>query len=253
LATERKTPLSEAASEPPGRAKKNSQRSKIVRRRAIVGGGLAVVVVGVLILLAVLGDKGPLTGIINGSSTPPPPPMKFKVTKIEPVATTKTKARSLLKVVKPAADDVEKAMNDLYYGTFIDPNTWDGDDYEKVFDDVMDDPAVEQAKNQIDGLTLGTDAGDTYESVDPGYSRLTIKVLTDPNNSPVEAIAVTSFQGLAKHDDGTYSKVMSSGSYFFRHEDDGWKIFAFKVARNEKKAKAPASASGSASAGATSS
>jgi hypothetical protein len=242
LATQRKTPLSEAASETPGRAKKNSQRSKIVRRRAIVGGGLAVVVVGALILLAVIGGGGPLGGFI-GSSTPPAPPMKFKVTKIVPVTTTKTRARKVLGAVKPVAADIEEAMNDLYYGTFVNPKDWDH--YDDVFGDVMNGDAQDQANDQIDGLTLGKDAGDIYESVDPGDSRLTIKVLTDTSDNPVEAIAVASFQGLAKHDDGSYSKVFSTGSYFFKHEDGGWKIFAFKVGRNEKKTKAPASASGS--------
>jgi hypothetical protein len=210
---------------------------------------VAAVVIGGLILLAVLGGKGPLTGIINSQSTPPPPPMKFKVTKIEPVTTTKTKAKSVLKDVKPVAQHVVKSMDTLYYGTFINPDSWG--DYGKVFDDVMDGGAQDQANNQVDGITLGKNAGDTYESVTPGYSRLTIKVLTDSKNKPVEAIAVTSFQGLAKHKDGTYSKVMSTGSYFFKHEDSGWKIFAFQVDRDEKKAKAPASATPSA--GATSS
>jgi hypothetical protein len=250
LATGRKTPLSEAAPETPGRAKKTTQRSKVVRRRAIVGGAVAVVLVGGAILLAVLGGKGPLVGIV-GSSTPPVPPFHFKVAKVVPVTTTKTRAKRVLGAVKPIANDVKDGMDTLYMGTFVNPDVWDGDHYDKVFNEVMDGAAKDEAANQIDGLTLGADAGSTYESVQPGYSKLTIKVLTDPNDNPTEAIALVSFQGLAKHDDGTYSKVFSTGSYFFKHEDGGWKIFAFKVARNEKKAKAPASAT--ASSGATSS
>jgi hypothetical protein len=250
LATERKTPLSEAATETPGRATKTSQRSKVVRRRAIIGGLLAAVLVGGAILLAVLGGEGPLS-VFVGESTPPVPPFHFKLTKAVPVATTKTKARELKSTVKPVADHVKHAMDSLYMGTFVDPDTWDGDHYDDVFDEVMSGAAKDQANDQIDGLTLGTDAGDTYDSVDPGYSKLTIKVLTDPNDNPAEAIALASFRGLAKHDDGTYSKVFSTGSYFFKHEDGAWRIFAFKVARNEKKTKAPASATPST--GATSS
>jgi hypothetical protein len=244
LATERKTPLSEAASETPGRAKKNSQRSKIIRRRAIVGGGLAVVVVGVLILLAVMGGGGPLGNII-GSSEPPVPPFHFKLTRVIPMTTTKTKAKKVLGDVNPVAGEVKDAMDTLYMGTFVNPDSWDGDHYDKVFDDVMDGGATDQANDQIDGLTLGTAAGATYESVDPGYSKLVVRVLTDTNDAPVEAIAVASFQGLAAHDDGTYSKVFNNGTYFFKHEDGGWKIFAFKAARNEKKAKAPKSTTAS--------
>jgi hypothetical protein len=241
LATERKTPLSQAATESSGRAKKNSQRSKVVRRRAIVGGAAALVLVGGAVLLAVTGGDNPITNLFSSSKTPVPD-FNFKVTKIVPVTTTKTPAKKVLGVVKPIAGDVQGAMDQLYMGTFVDPNVWNDGDYEDVFDDVMDGAAKDQAADQIDGLTLGADAGATYESVQPGYSKLTIKVLTDTNDTPVDAIAVASFQGLAAHDDGTYSRVFSTGSYFFKHEDGGWRIFAFKVARNEKKTKAPASA-----------
>jgi hypothetical protein len=250
LATERKTPLSEAATEGPGRAKKSSQRSKVVRRRAIVGGVVAVVLVGGAILLALTGGDNPINNFFSSSETPVPD-FNFKVAKIVPVPTTKTRAKKVLGAVKPIAEEVQKAMDQLYLGTFVDPNVWNDGDYEKVFDDVMDGPAKDEAAKQIDGITLGSDAGSTYDSVQPGYSKLTIKVLTDPNDTPTEAIAMASFQGLAAHDDGTYSKVFSTGSYFFKHEDGGWKIFAFKVARNEKKAKAPVAATPSAGASAS--
>ena len=197
--------------------------------------------VGGAILLAVTGGDNPISSIFGASKTPVPD-FNFKVAKIQPVTTTKTRAKKVLDVVKPVAEDVQKAMDELYMGTFVDPNVWNDADYEDVFDNVMDGAAKDQAANEIDAITLGSDAGSTYESLQPGYSRLTINVLTDTSDSPVEAIAVASFQGLAVHDDGSYSKVLSTGSYFFKHEDGGWKIFAFRVNRDEKKAKAPAAA-----------
>ena len=45
------------------------------------------------------------------------------------------------------------------------------------------------------------------------------------------------------HADGTYSKITVTGTLFFVHDGNDWKIEAFSLNRDEKPVEAPVSAS----------
>jgi hypothetical protein len=246
LATDRKTPLREAAASTPARAEKTDTRSKVARRRAIVGGVLVLAIVGGGAYLASRGGDG-VMGIIGGSQTPTPD-LTFKVVKVIPQTTTKTRPKDVADAVQPVADKVATALDTLYTGSYVDPAVWSRGRYADVFGDVMDEAAAEQALAQLDALTLGPDAGTTYDFVEPGRGTIAIRVLTGADDKPVQAIASVVFGARAGLDDDTYTKISSTGEYFFRKLDGEWRIFSFRVDHREKPTSAPVTASPSAEA-----
>jgi hypothetical protein len=130
------------------------------------------------------------------------------------------------------------SLDVLYFDGFVDPDHWDGGDYDDVWD-VFDDGAREQAKNDVQTLTLGDDAGDVYDFVQPDKGVVAVNVLTGPNDEPTEALAKAFFSATAEHDDGSYTKITSSGTFFLRQVEGGWRIFTYDVDRTEKTTDAP--------------
>ncbi len=103
-------------------------------------------------------------------------------------------------------------------------------------------------RTNVNALTIGEHADDTYESLQPLDAKVRVRALIDAHGKSIRAYAEAKFAGLARHKDGTYSKITVSGSFFLVPAGDGWKIEAFRVNRLERPAKAPASPSSSASA-----
>lgn len=247
LAPEGKTPLREAASPAPGRTTKSQQRSQVARKRAVIAGVVVLALVGGGALLASRDGGGGIIPNIIGPDEPKPE-FNFTVSKVFPKTTTATKPKELAARIEPIGEQVAAALDSLYLATFIDPGVWEDGDYADAFGDVMEEAAVADAEAGVDALTLGTDAGATYESVEPLKSTLAISVLTGTEDQPLQAIGRVWFIGLAEHDDGSFTKVISTGTYLFHKVDGEWKILSFDVDRDEKKAKAPASPSASATA-----
>ena len=125
-------------------------------------------------------------------------------------------------------------------GGFVEPDTWG--DFGAI-EGLFDKEALETAEADLDTLTLGETAGDTYTFVQPDKGVLVIDVLTDQGDKPVEALADALFVATAEADDGTFTKVMSSGSFFLHRIDGDWKIYAYEVERNDKPTQAPGSES----------
>ncbi|HEX6844670.1 MAG TPA: hypothetical protein VF235_06080 [Actinomycetota bacterium] len=241
-----KKPLSEAASPaPPGRTQKTAQRSQVARRRVIVGGVVALLAAGGLAFLLTRGDGIPIIDdLIDNREVPQ---VAFVPT-VKVSTTTETKPGALEEAATPAGEGVATTITALFQGAFVDPDVWEGDDYEGVFQEVMTEPAVAEALSDVDVLTLGTGAGDVYDWIVPDVEKLQVRVLTDTQDAPIQAIATATFKATAEHDDGTYTKISVTGSYFLREEGGSWRIFAYDVERNEKKTSAPTSATPSAEA-----
>ncbi|HYJ61744.1 MAG TPA: hypothetical protein VE032_09815 [Actinomycetota bacterium] len=183
--------------------------------------------------LPILGDDGPAT-----------PDLAFAKVKVTADPTTDTQGKDI--DVTAVGDQVTDLVTSFYQGVWIDPDVWDGGDYADVFDEVMTGNAPAEAEANLEALTLGEAAGDTYEFVDPEKSSLTIFVLTDGRDEPVQVIAQVEFAALAEHTDGTFTDIEQSASYFLALDDDDWRIISFDATRRETEGEAPASPSASA-------
>jgi hypothetical protein len=217
----------------------------VARRRAIIGG---VAVVALIAIIAFFVTRGGGIPGITGGSTAPPPEFAFTLKAPSYIPTEKGGNRSAQnKAAHDTADRVKTTLDDLYFTAFVDPDTW-GDAGE--IDDLFTSDAADQIDANLDVLTLGKDAGDTYTYVDPGDGNLTVKVLTTAKGEALQAYAKTSFVATATHTDGSFTKITVTGSFFLTKDGDTWKIQSFDVSRAEKATKAPvASASSPSKAG----
>jgi hypothetical protein len=237
LATERKTPLKESEPSPSGRSQTTAQRSQVARRRAIIGGA------GVLLLLAIIAFFVTRNGggiPFGGDSTAPAPAFAFKMKGVSFVSVEKgAGASEQHKAAQEAADGVEDTLDRLYSSAFVNSETWGDAD---AIDEFFTDGAADQIEPNLDALTLGKDAGDTYTYVDPDRGTLSVKVLTNGNGDALRAFGGTTFVATATHKDGSFTKITVTGSFFLVKDGDTWKVESFDVNRSEKATKAPAGA-----------
>ena len=233
MATEDKTPLREAAPSASGRTPETPDRSKVARNRIIAGVVIAVVVI-VAIFLLTRGDG--IIGTITGDK-PPVGKVNFHLKGTEFVATQpEGDVQAQKDTAKATADAVKTQLDTLFEKAYVDPGSW-GDTGE--IGDLFTDGAKGQLKDDIATITLGDNAGDTYDSVDPGKNSAKVRTLTDKDGNALRAAADISFTGLAKHKDGTYTTITVTGTFFFVKDGDTWRIEGFSLDRKEKPAKAP--------------
>ncbi|HEY6651030.1 MAG TPA: hypothetical protein VNF25_01650 [Actinomycetota bacterium] len=233
MATEDKTPLREAAPSASGRTPETPDRSKVARNRIIAGVVIAVVVI-VAIFLLTRGDG--IIGTITGDK-PPVGKVNFHLKGTEFVATQpEGDVQAQKDTAKATADAVKTQLDTLFEKAYVDPGSW-GDTGE--IGDLFTDGAKGQLKDDIATITLGDNAGDTYDSVDPGKNSAKVRTLTDKDGNALRAAADISFTGLAKHKDGTYSAITVTGTFFFVKDGDTWRIEGYSLDRKEKPAKAP--------------
>jgi hypothetical protein len=251
LGTDRKTPLSEAGTVAPGRSQKAQQRSKVARTRLIAGGVVVLALVGGGAFLATRGGDGGVLGeVLGGGSERPVPEVTLTLTATTYEATSsEADVAAQESTTEKASAAVTSSLETMLRTAYVDPDTWD--DPGAVADSFTGD-ASDQLEADVAVLTLGDDAGDVFEFVEPGKSTTSVTILTGGQGEALRAFADVSFTGLAEHDDGTYTKLIVTGSYFLVHEDGTWRIESYRVDRQDKKAKPPASPSTSASVEATS-
>lgn len=231
LATERKTPLREAASSAPGRTQKAENRSKVARRRAMVGGVAAVVLVGGGAFLATRGGDGILPGIIGGSERPVPEfAFVLKGAGYEPTAVGGDKTAQQA-TAKSTAGEVKAALDTLYSTAYVNPDTW-GDVGE--IEDLFTKDAQGQLETDVNTLTLGANAGDTYDFVQPLKSQTSARVLTGAEGEALRAYAKVTFVATTELKDDTFTKISSTGSFFLVNQDGAWMIEGYRIKRREK-------------------
>jgi hypothetical protein len=155
--------------------------------------------------------------------------------------TSDTPPAQLGDVASDAGDGVRETMDQLYFNAFVDSDQWG--DYAEAYA-LFDGGAAVSAERDADVLTLGPTAADTYESVEPTSGSLSISVLTNAKDAPISAVAEVEFLAEATGTDGSTTEIASTGSYFLRQVDGTWRIYAYRVDRDDSAAAAP-SASGS--------
>jgi hypothetical protein len=213
---------------------------------------IPIVLVGAAVGLFLVLRGGGAQGIIPfvHNSPEPVPPFDFQVG--DPgIETTsdKTNPKDLTGSARSVSDAVVPIIDQLYTDAFLDPNIWKDGDYGDVWG-LFEGDAAATAQEQVETLTLGANAGDVYDSVEPLKSSLKVRVLFDEDGKAVSAVAIAHFKAYAAGTDGTYSRIVSQGQYFLRETGDGWKIYSFSVKRADEPAEPPKSspsASGSAS------
>jgi hypothetical protein len=238
--------------DPSRRVSSSSKRATTARRRAIVGGIAALAIAGGAVFLFSGGGDGPggvLGGIIPGDDGPETPDFTFEVKKVVPETTTETPSKQLKKEAEGVADEVKTTLDELYFDGYVESETWgDFGEIEELFEET----ARDKAETDLDTLTLGASGSETFAFVQPDDGTLVIDVLTDEGDRPVQALAFVKFRGTAEGEDGTYTEVRSTGSFFLRHADGGWKIYSYRVERADRPTHPP-EGSGTPSASATAS
>ena len=230
-----------------------SQKSRIKPAYLVAGGVGALALIAGLVVVLTGGSDSPL---IPGNSPATSPTFAFEVTRTVPVTTVLLKPeesppdlQKSLQAAKPATANAEKTMHALYSNAFLVPENWTNDSYEDVFT-AFAAPARVRAIQQIDVLTAGSAAGETYSAIEPAKATMRTKVLLDPKGQPASAVSTVTFTADATLKDGSGTMtIVSKGQYVFEKTARGWQITAFSVQRSDQAPKGSASgaAAGSAS------
>ena len=199
---------------------------------------IVLVAIGVAILLALRGGGG----AIIGGSDEPAPPFDFIVKPATAIPTAPDADEAALSAsADEVAQEITPMIDDLYTNAYLDPSNWRHDDYEEVFTAFAPDAAA-TAEQSVETLTLGATAGDVFDTVDPGKSKLTYQVLFDPDGAPESAVVSVIFRATAERKNGTFLAIVSEGEFFLRQIDgqgEGWTITAFDVTRDDHEKEPP--------------
>jgi hypothetical protein len=200
---------------------------------------VVLVAIGAAILLATRGGGG---SIIGGGDEPAPP-FDFIVKPATAIPTAPDADEAALSAnADEVAQEITPLIDDLYTNAYLDPSNWRHDDYEEVFA-AFAPQAAATAEQSVETLTLGSTAGNVFDTVDPGKSKskLSYQVLFDPDGEPETAVVSVIFRATAERKNGTYLAVVSEGEFFLRQIDgqEGWTITAFDVSRDDHETQPP--------------
>jgi hypothetical protein len=209
------------------------------RRMLLIGAGLvAALAIGAIALL-VQNDEGsvrssqPGTTPSGGSLTPPGIP-RFRFEKSTPalVRTSRERIdRRHRRASVRAAAAVRSILTDLYTEAFLDPANWEQGEYRTAFREFAGG-ARKQAEAHAALLTAGPRAGERYDSILPGSSRIATRILLDRTGVPTLAVSIVRFSAAAH---GTASfRLRSNGQFFFERIDGSWKVVSFHVTRSDR-------------------
>jgi hypothetical protein len=131
-------------------------------------------------LLALRGGDG---AIIGGGDEPAPPVRLHRQARTAIPTAPDADEAALSASADEVAHEITPMIDDLYTNAYLDPSNWRHDDYEEVFTAFAPDAAA-TAEQSLETLTLGATAGDVFDTVDPGKSKLSYQVLFDPDGEP---------------------------------------------------------------------
>ncbi len=165
-----------------------------------------------------------------------PGEFSFQMKGVRSSTTSRTPPAELRDTIREAGTGVKATMDELYLRAFVDSDSWG--DYEAAYA-LFDGPAAARAEADAEVLTLGADANEVYDALTPTIKTLSITILTDPKDAPATATALVRFQADARGQDGASTQVLSSGAFFLRPVEGEWKIFAYRVDRDDQAAGEP--------------
>jgi len=138
--------------------------------------------------------------------------------------------------VQQAFQDIRNTLGNMYTVAFTDPANWKSGNYDNVFGFFAQGKISDAAKADEATLTLGQNAGDTYEDVTPRYASLVIKMLTDKGGQPYTASATADFTADARTKDGASQAIKSHATYIMQRGEGGWIVVGYKAKRTDGKA-----------------
>ena len=190
---------------------------------------VAVLVIGGFLLFG--GDE-PLIPVDHAG----PGEFAFHLANVQASPVTLTPPSELKDTARKAGVGIKETMDELYFRSFVDTGSWG--DYGAAFE-LFDGEAQTRAEADVDVLTLGPTAKDDFEALEAPSGTLTIAVLTDKKDAPVTAIAEVQFLADAQGKDNTTTQISSIGSFFLRKVDGAWRIYAYRVDRDDQAVAAP--------------
>ena len=207
------------------------------RRMLLIGAGLVSLLAIGAIALLVQDDEGTVrssrpTTPSEGSVTPPGIP-RFRFEKSTPalVRTSRERIdRRHREASFRAAAEVRSILTDLYTEAFLDPANWEQAEYRTAFRDFAGG-ARKQAEAHPGLLTAGPRAGERYDSILPGSSRIATRILLDRTGSPTLVVSIVRFSAAA-HGAESF-RLRSNGQFFFERIDGAWKVVSFHVTRSD--------------------
>ena len=208
------------------------------RRMLLIGAGIvAVLAVGAIALLLqddepAVRSSRPGTTPSEGSVTPAGVPrFRFERSTRELVRTSREPInRRHREASVRAATAVRSVLTDLYTEAFLDPANWEQGEYDAAFRDFAGG-AREQAEAHPGLLTAGTRAGERYDSILPGSSRIATRILLDRTGSPTLVVSIVRFSAAALGSEPF--KLRSNGQFFFERIGGSWKVVSFHVTRSD--------------------
>jgi hypothetical protein len=212
-----------------GRVEDAARRRAAARWRIVI----AVAVVALLAIggFLLFGGDVPLIDEPSG-----PAEFSFDLKGLKASATSKTPPSELRDTVQEASTGVKATMDELYFRAFVDTDSWG--DYTSAYE-LFEGEAAASAEADTEVLTLGPTANDDFEALASPSGTLTIAVLTGKKDMPETAVAEVQFLANAQRKDGTSTEISSSGSFFLRQVDGAWRIFAYRVDRDDQAAGDP--------------
>ena len=190
---------------------------------------VAVLVIGGFLLFG--GDKALIPGDHAG-----PGEFSFHLGNVQASPISDTPPSELKDTAREAGTGIKETMDELYLRAFVDTGSWG--DYGAAFE-LFDGEAQTRAQADVDVLTLGPTAKDDVEALNAPNGTLTISVLMDKKDAPFTAVAEVQFQANAEGKDNTTTEISSLGSFFLRQVDGAWRIYAYRVDRDDQAAAAP--------------
>jgi hypothetical protein len=220
----------------PARRSRTDRGDDAARRRATARwrAAIAVVVLALLTIGGFLLFGGNVPLIDDGSGAPGE--FGFELLSVQASATSHTQPSQLRDTVQEAGAGVKATMDELYFRAFVDTGSWG--DYRAAYE-LFDGQAAARAEADAEVLTLGPTANDDFEALNPTTRTLSIAVLTDLKDVPATAIAEVRFSADAQRTDDTATQISSNGSFFLRRVDGAWRIFAYRVDRDDRAVAAP--------------
>jgi hypothetical protein len=204
----------------------------------LVLGGIGVVVVAVVAILLLTKHKGTDAGGGDGGITPTTGVFSFHIDPPQALTTSQTANQDkAAKAAKPAAQAAEKLIHDFYVNAYLNTGEWTDGAYTGVFAG-FSPGAKAQAVKQLDVLTAGTAASDTFNGVTENNAHLKEKVLMDLNGQPYSVVAVVTFSAVADLKNGTSQTLISQGQYILEKVGSGWQVTSYSVTRSDQKATA---------------
>ena len=232
---------SRTATPPPAnRTRRAEQRRKRRAPLALIVVPIVLIAVAAVLVLVLTGNADTITKPLGIGHDEPVPDFSFKLAKVQVIGTAENAENAALKTpAETTATDVAPVLDRFFTDAFLDPNKWKDSNYDDALA-VFSDDALPSAQTQgLATLTLGENAGDTYDSVEPLKGSVRYDVLFDRDGNPSDVAAHVRFYATAKTTDARYIAIVSHGVLFLKDTGDGWRITAYDMKRNDHETAAP--------------